>query len=128
MQKPLAFQSLAQLLLNAHEHLGIDRFQLNFGLVSDEVAVVCNVVCGFIDRVKHQLLLRGQRMKGARADFNENQVVVLETDQMTVSRDAQSQLVKIASIGACRADFEELWVNTTGKEVKIQLGNFWPDG
>ena len=128
MQEPFTFNPFAQLLLNRYEHLWVDGFQLNLGLVRNEIAIIRYVICGRVDRVANKSLLSGQRMKRAGVDLDEKVVAVLKTDQMAVRGNIQTQLVKVTNIGARSANLEQLRMHTACKEMEIQFCDFWPDG
>ena len=67
-------------------------------------------------------------MTGASADFCQYQSIVLETDKMSVSGNAEVEFVEVTRVRSRRTNFKQLRVQTSPEEVKIQVSYFWSNG
>lgn len=114
------------MLLDGDEGFCIDRFELYFRFVLNLTIEQRHLIlAGAFDRVGDQYLRSGQGMVSTCADLAKYEVLVLQSDPVTIGGNVDVESVVLALVQTAIAKLEQFWMKRSAKQVEAEVGNFW---
>ena len=59
------------------------------------------------------------------ANLGKNEVVVFESDPVTIGRDVYVERIVLTFVQTAVAKLKQFWVQRSAKQVETEVGNFW---